>query len=407
MIHPSSLPTWRRWAQGLALLLGLVMLGEVSCQQINPTWKTPNMTPASPRVAAAMAKPQTYCFDRFLIDVPQGAEVIWAPADVPFRIEVYPGRAKDIPRLVAEKEAELKAQDRMSLAEDGLKLYVDTVKDPKYPMTHVLGYETFSSRDIDVHSYLAVGDALVRPGYAYVDDDKKLVLSNLHEMLSRLRLRDNAEIPTEPGLCIEHAFLADAATSNKPEERGNFLNLGFRLGGEFADVHFSMGIMPTNEHESAQWTLDHQMQVSIASAREEGRPHPYEKLTFLRQGKREIGDWKDGYEVLTMPPDQPKALTHHDFIMRFRGFPDKALFPHIDIEMQSGIQGNRRGKVKPSLSNDEAVALWDLVTGSIRPRPTSAAKKVGDAAPSMPLGTLAATGRICLQTGLWRCAERP
>ena len=74
--------------------------------------------------------------------------------------------------------------------------------------------------------------------------------------------------------------------------------------------------------------------------------------------------------------------------------------------MFAGVGPKGRGAVAPSLSDDEFIALWDHLTATIRPRPVAPLKTSQAAAPdAQPLGTLAATGRICPQTGLWRCAE--
>lgn len=76
--------------------------------------------------------------------------------------------------------------------------------------------------------------------------------------------------------------------------------------------------------------------------------------------------------------------------------------------MQTGVSENAAGAVKPSLTDEEAIAVWDKITSSIRVRPVSTAPlktSAADSAPRLPLGELAATGRACPQTGWWQSAE--
>lgn len=70
--------------------------------------------------------------------------------------------------------------------------------------------------------------------------------------------------------------------------------------------------------------------------------------------------------------------------------------------MSTGLDGNKIGGKPPSLSDAEAVALWDKLTGSIRARPTAPAKHAN--APP-PLGTTAFAGETCPQEGWWDCGE--
>ncbi len=387
----------------IALCSLLAIVVAAGCEPHKASWKTPHMTPPSPRVAAAFAKTRTICFDRFLIDVPEGTEVIWGGQSVPLTVDVGPGRATELASTIAEKEAELKAAPRYPTSKN-LNLYFETIDGAVPGMRHILSQESFDGDGLlRINSYFAMGTSLVAMEARPLEKDKMRALGTLNDIAKRLRPRDNHEIPAEAGLCIGDAFLADPAQV-KDESRSNFLNIGFRLK-VFPDVHLSLSLMPTNPDESLQWSLDNQLKITEDEARKEGRPDPFGMMTTLRRGKREIGDWKDGFEIITITPDQPKALPYQDFLMRFRGQPDKALFPHIDLAMQTGVGENGLGKVKPSLSNDEAIALWDAITSTIRPRPVGGARTSDASPPLAPLGTLAATGRTCPQTGTWECVE--
>lgn len=400
---------WRRCAARLCL--GAVAALAAACgPSVKNSWKTAHMTPPSPRVAEALAKKQTICFDRFLIDVPEGTQVVWGGHSAPQDVSIAPGRAQELQRVVAEREAELKAKRRYPRTKN-LSLYFETLDGVLPGMKHVVSQRDFGSEGMfRIDTYFAMGDSLVSMDAGFLAKstegaDRQSALNILNDMARRLRPRDNYEIPTEPGLCLDNAFLADP-TEPGPEERANLLNVGLRLK-VFPDVHLSISLMPTNPDEEAQWSLDNQLRISEENAARDGLPNPFREMTFLRRAKREIGDWKDGFEVITIVPDQPKKKvnSYQDFLMRFRGQPDKWLFPHIDIAMQTGAGDKRVGQVKSSLSYDEGIALWDAITSSIRPRPVGPVKTSEAAPPKAPLGELAATGRECPQSGWWQCAD--
>jgi hypothetical protein len=76
--------------------------------------------------------------------------------------------------------------------------------------------------------------------------------------------------------------------------------------------------------------------------------------------------------------------------------------------MQTGVANNAAGATKPSLTDEEAIAVWDKITSTIRVRPTSSTpeKTAGSSTqPHAPLGELAATGRVCPQSGWWEPDE--
>jgi hypothetical protein len=132
------------------------------------------------------------------------------------------------------------------------------------------------------------------------------------------------------------------------------------------------------------------------------------KTRYFRRGKRQIHDWLAGFEALSRSPEQPNIHSIHDFGMDFRGIPSDPLRPYADIRMQTGVADNAAGATKASLTDEEAIAVWDKITNTIRVRPTgpAAAKRAeADPDPPLPLGELAATGRTCPQTGWWEPSE--
>jgi hypothetical protein len=82
-----------------------------------------------------------------------------------------------------------------------------------------------------------------------------------------------------------------------------------------------------------------------------------------------------------------------------------SLQPELDIQLDSGVKDDSKAKVKPSITDEEALALWDKLITSIRLRKPSDATSATTARPKVPLASLAPTGEICPQTGWWESTE--
>ncbi|WP_371850727.1 T6SS immunity protein Tli4 family protein [Pseudoduganella violaceinigra] len=51
--------------------------------------------------------------------------------------------------------------------------------------------------------------------------------------------------------------------------------------------------------------------------------------------------------------------------------PNNPMLPAFDIALDTGVKGNRTSGSIPSITDEEAVYLWDRLTASIRPRPVT------------------------------------
>jgi hypothetical protein len=184
------------------------------------------------------------------------------------------------------------------------------------------------------------------------------------------------------------------------------VRVGFRLQ-EFPDTHLSIFIGPSNPHYSESSSLEWQLAKVERNLKAENPNHPQLKTVYLRRGTRKFNDWLEGFEALSHTPEQAEMHGIHDFAMDVQGTPSDPFKPYFDVRMQTGVADNAAGATRASLTDDEAVAVWDKIVSSIRVRPTSAVstKTAGTSPPRFPLGELAATGRTCPQTGWWQSSE--
>ncbi|TYZ56573.1 hypothetical protein C2I33_01780 [Ralstonia solanacearum] len=243
---------------------------------------------------------------------------------------------------------------------------------------------------------------------------KKTVIASLGDAIEDLNvaarnLHARAEdgIPAAPGVCLDGAFLDDSSGWLTHET----IPFGIRLK-EFPDVHFSIQTIRNQGSLIESSALEPRLKKAEENASRMGDGGWYRRIKMLRRADRQIEGWT-GYEALDRVPEQEDVRGHHDFKFMGLGHPTDPLRPELDVQMQTGVADNMIGKHLTSISDEEAVALWDKLTSTIRVRPVGVSGS-GKAAsnspqpphsPSTPLGELAATGRQCPQTGWWRCPD--
>lgn len=384
--------------------LAAAILMLAACDHTPKEWKTPNMTALTPRLQAIFQRPKTVCFGRFMVDVPSSAIVAWGETDVELGISVFPNGVDKVKNLREKFIDELKSEKAVNHDDVPLLLSVDDVVQPEGKI--VTGYESFESiNGLKIHGYFRLNNDGVFIDSRPLREDKNETIALIKSIARRLRQRTENEVPTEPGNCIEYAFLPDEPGTEK-ESPGELIRIGFRLK-EFPDTHLSIYVAPSNPHNPQGDSLEAQWKRIV----DEATPEEKKALAatkFFRKSPRQIHEWQNGFEVLTRSPDEEASHSHHDFQVKFVGVPNDALKPYADIQFQTGVDHDAAGATKASLTDEEAVAVWDKIISTIRVRPTGAtsirASQAGPG-PHLPLGELAATGRTCPQTGWWEPEE--
>lgn len=370
-----------------------------ACDHHPKEWKTPNMTALTPRLQPLFEKTKTVCFGRFMVDVPASATVAWGRTIVPLDVTIYHDGVEGVKGLAQKSIDELKSEKAIYLNNIPLLISVDDMRQPEGKI--VTGYDGFEAIGmLKISGYFRMNnDGLIidaRP----LEEQKDETIADIKSMARRLRQRADDEAPAEPGNCLDKAFLPDSP-DDENNHPGEFISIGFRLK-EFPDAHLSIEVRPTPRNSERET-----LQAKWERMKEPLTPEldkVFGKVKYFRESPRQIRDWTTGYEVLTRAPDEEGVHSFHDFELRFIGVPHDPFKPYASIQLQTGVGDNAAGAIKASLTDEEAVALWDKITSTIRVRPTSAtpAKTAGaNLQPHLPLGELAATGRTCPQTGWW------
>ncbi|MGI4717516.1 MAG: T6SS immunity protein Tli4 family protein [Janthinobacterium lividum] len=374
------------------------------CDREPITWTNPNMTPLAPRLKPVFERTKTVCFGRFMLDVPASTTVVWGETILPLGVTVYPGGAGKVENLAKTFIDELKSERAIYQNDVPLLLSVDFPSQPKGQI--VTGYDGFEAiNEFKIKGYFRLDDDGFVIDARPMREQKEQTAALVLDIARRVHLRAEDEIPAEPGNCIEHAFVEDNPNSSK-DDLLEHVRIGFRLK-DFPDAHLSIYIAPSSPKNPEGDSLETQWNRVFAEASGDDEKM-LAKSKFFRRGARQIHDWKTGYEVLMRSPDEDGVYSHHDFQTKFIGLARSVFTPYVDVQFQTGVLNNTAGATRASLSDEEAIAVWDAIISTIRVRPTSAGTAKASGIPSQshfPLGELAATGRTCPQSGIWESSE--
>ncbi|MDN4036631.1 T6SS immunity protein Tli4 family protein [Massilia sp. YIM B02443] len=372
-----------------------------ACDHQPKEWKKPNMTTLTPRLQPLFEKTKTVCFGRFMVDVPVSAAVAWGETTVSLGVSIYPDGVDKVKAEAQQFIDELKSEKAIYLNNIPLLISVEDIRHPEGKI--VTGYEGFEAiGELKINGYFSLNNDGVVIDARPLKQYRERATATIKSIARRLRQRADDEAPAEPGNCLKRAFLPDSPDDEEGHP-GEFVNIGFRLM-EFPDVHFSIQVRPTNPHDPERESLKAQWQRMKDDKGPPEVEEAFAKVKYFRESPRQLHEWTTGYEVLTWAPDEGRVHAYHDFELRFTGVAGDALKPYASIQLQTGVGNNAAGAVKASLTDAETIALWDKMTSTVRVRPTSAAsiKSAGSSLhPHVPIGELAATGRICPQTGWW------
>ena len=304
------------------------------------------------------------CFGRFLVNVPQSSDVVFGRVSVPYLTERIPGESNNIEKIIGSRLGKI-VEEKM-YAEGELRSKVSMVgkvlDSEVVGQKIVFGVGQASGGFYRIQSFLKLGEDVFLQDTSVFGEGRQYdeVVAKLKSLARLMRPLKEGEIPTDSGLCLDRAFMAE------PKQAiGEAFGIGIRLK-EFPDVHFSISTTKKERLVESD-ALEPRLLQAERDAIKAGHGEWYARIKTLRRGNRSIGHW-NGFEVLAFKPKQAGAGAAHEFVFVSQGEPNNPLLPVLEIEMHTGIGGNRTGAARSSLSDDEAVALWDAVTRSIRVR---------------------------------------
>lgn len=343
------------------------------------------------RIQALFKTTKTVCFTRFLIDVPASAEISFGRMTVDAEISNYRGKGEQIEALIKEQlnddRREIEIFRDTGTIDELMGRPLHQIGSPFIQLLSIRGFDEYA-----VRTYWKLGnDAFEIYGSANSGEDTKRERAEQIAVAETLRARRDDEIPNEEGVCVNGAF-----TTLKPDFEN--IQVGIRLA-EFPDVNFSIESLKNREYVHDMESYWRRFTGAEETAREAGFGDWYKAIKQLRKGPRKLGQWEGG-EILAHLPRQPRGggADSHQFIFYAPGNLKDPYVTEINMQLDTGVEGNTKGRVKPSLSDEEAVALWDKFLSLIRVREITPAK------PAVPApGLTLAEGELSPVDGWWEC----
>lgn len=352
-------------------------------------------------VARMTEKMKSVCVGRFLVDLPEEAEYeLTRPRIAGLNIAAHEETDDAFQTRVNQRKAQIEATPDRSGGRKNLEMIREVKND--YGVTGKIFVhgrtvtEGQSSDGLTVERYRYEGvavEALVHGNGVSVDFSTDFYnpdsISLLFKLISQLVPNPSNAIPTEPGFCIDRAYIRDPLNADQGEEVMMAAWLPSR-----PDVAFKLMLAAGTEPDQ-QGLLERSADSNTRFAADLGG-----RVSTIRADQRTIGGLV-GEELVERFVEDNNAVVY-SFWWEVNGTEDDVFVPHIAFTMDTGI--SKHGPVSSSLSEGAAIGLWDKVAASFRRRPSETKKSVTEASLT-PIGTSAFAGDSCPESGWWECAD--
>ena len=332
--------------------------------------KTPPLTPQEQQTVNALISNLTpRCEGRHLIDLPAGVTVKGSATVESARLETKIMPLDAFNEEISAREAELKAVKSMD-AHPFLYLNVPAWDEhSRYFMHRGSEHSHIAIRKLEGYRWengvrvkvtLDASD-FTSPDLADNPIVQRMEIKNsvprkanhVFELLTNFRGRADDEIPTEPGLCLPRGYIRGKA---REEER---TKSRFRLASH-EDLGFT--ILTDSSVVERDSLLQRHRQIEQALSQVEGG-------RTVRKGKVALTG-VDAEEWLLEGPRPTTEVHGHLFALEGNALADDVLTPFVRLEMDTANPlPDYRPLGRASLTDAEALAVWDAISRTLRPRP--------------------------------------
>ncbi len=357
------------------------LLGLSACDAKNQ--ESSKMTPQeSQRVGALTANPVTRCVGRYLVDLPSAfvlnAEVFATIDEVTIKVQRID---RDLfEHVLAHREASLRQQHMDGKPDKPVLRRIET--SPTVQVGKVFNRAAGSGsagikRSLELHGWKGgygvhlenIATDYPGAGFARPDDPPDNTAEKLRVLLDvydRIRGRSNDEVPKEPGFCIAGGFVA-----GKPHEAEEAY-IPFHLK-DAPDVYFHVSVSPEKLKEDETLL---QRSAKVEREMQQSGTKTIRKGEIVRGGQK--------FEEWLMKGPTPYRVPGTMFSVVTNEATPGVQHPFVELELFNGFfipqpkdlseeEKDKRGLYKDleraTLSEAEAIAIWDKVSPTLRQRP--------------------------------------
>lgn len=347
-------------------------------------------------------KLKTACVGRFLVDMPDEARIELTRARVDgFNLSTFDETEEEFSLRLAQRETDLRAApDRLGgdknlesvkevRTKHGLsgRIYVHGRSVQEGTRAKGLELEHYRHEGVEIEALLHGAGISIDITAANYDAQ---FINELPRLVEKVVPNPDNRIPTEPGFCIERAFILDPLPAEQGETVMMFASLPSRPDIEFKLIS-AAGITPPTEGLLARGA-DSDARLS---------PGDRERILRLRAEARTINGL-NGEELIERYTEENDAIVY-SFWWELGGTEDNVLAPYITFKMDTGM--SRNGPIPTSLSEGAAIQLWEMISSRFRIRPIEQRPTADSKPVPLALGVYAYAGQACPQSGWWESSD--
>ncbi|WP_243136486.1 T6SS immunity protein Tli4 family protein [Janthinobacterium tructae] len=312
----------------------------------------------SKRLEVLFLKTKIVCFGRYALEVPQEAQLISGGTTILSEIKSIPGGITEKNERIAEEIEKIRKNDPNS----------EIIYNEKGPVENSWQLQYYDGKFSKEDDRLIFKTYIIKGNYIFILDGstrkwETIADSKRNQMVraNNLRLRDENEVPKEPGYCVKNGFMSD----NKYDSQ-EMADAGLYFPS-FPDVTFSITANKNayGDYPPAEYDAKVRGKLSLLARIQEAKDQQgknYPPRTLLREGKRDVQHWH-GEESLIRRTDGV-----HDFEWTLVGTPRDIAYPAVlEASMYTKVAHNMVGAAEAaSLSDEEAIALWDKLLSGLK-----------------------------------------
>ena len=320
----------------------------------------------SESAARLTKKLSSVCVGRFLLDLPEGAQVALGRARIDgFDIEIFDESHDAFQTRLAQREAQLQQiPDRSGGShnleaatvvknENGIagKIFVHGRAVTEGQSSDGLTFERYRYEGVAAEALVHAGGLSIDVSTDFYDPES---VGNLERLVAQLVPNSESRIPSEPGFCLDRAYIQDPLTAAQREQIMMSASLPSRPDIEFRMI-LAAGTAP-DKHGLLERAADSNARLT---------PDESRRVTRLRGRTRTINGLA-GDELIEQFEEE-SGVTDYSFWWEVNGTENNVFIPHVVFDMTTSH--GKGGQVATAISKNDALVLWDTVSSSIRLRP--------------------------------------